>query len=121
MKHTLALVLMVFGIVGCSNNYFYKPYSYWNMFGYTETQLGDNEFRVSYAPTQAMSNAQAVDLNLLRSAEITLNNASEWFEIIGSPSTEHVIKIYKDKPNNSAYNAQFLKESLERKLGMKLK
>ncbi len=109
------------------------------------TRLGTDSFIVSYSRTSA--DEQIIDLALLRSAEITLQNGFNYFVVIntdassaidtetGSAGTEftlhnglrlphanpgstNTIVCFKDKPAGAAYVALFVKASLRAKYGL---
>ena len=55
--------------------------------GYSDSRLGDNIFRVSFDGNGYTNSARAMDLALLRSAEIALQNDFRYFAIVGNDST----------------------------------
>jgi hypothetical protein len=52
--------------------------------GYSETQLGENIFRVSFRGNGFTREERASDFNLLRSAEVSLENGFRYFIIVES-------------------------------------
>jgi hypothetical protein len=83
-------------IYGCASQY--KPQGFGG--GFSETQLGENIFRVAFRGNGFTSRERASDLNLLRSAEISRQYGFNYFIIVESdqytkkstytsPSTSH--------------------------------
>ena len=108
----------------------------------SSTRLGTDSFIVSYSRTSA--DEQIIDLALLRSAEISLQNGFNYFIVINpdassaidtdtgsveteftfhnglrlqhaNPGTTNTIVCFKHKPAGSAYVALFIKASLRAK------
>ena len=52
--------------------------------GYSETQLGENVFKVSFNGNALTSSERSADFSLLRSAEVTLKNGFRYFIIVDS-------------------------------------
>lgn len=114
--------------------------------GISSTRLGTDSFIVSYS--RASRDDQAVDLALLRSAEISLQNGFSYFIIVktdepgviysaaesdsttgitrhnglrlqhSEPGTTNTIVCFKRKPVGFAYVALFVKASLRAKYGL---
>ena len=78
MKHTLALVLMVFGIVGCTTPYQSKGITG----GYTETQISENVWKVSAAGNRFTSSPKLNDYALLRASQLTTNKGYKYFVVV---------------------------------------
>jgi len=60
------------------------------MGGYSEIQLGENIFKISFHGNGYTSAERAVDLCLLRSADVTLNAGFKYFVIVESGQTAKV-------------------------------
>ena len=111
----------------------------------SSTRLGTDSFIVSYS--RASSDEQIIDLALLRSAEITLQNGFNYFIVIktdassasdtdtgavesgftshnglrlqhANPGATNTIVCFQNKPAGSAYVALFVKASLRAKYGL---
>ncbi len=109
----------------------------------SSTRLGTDSFIVSSSRTSA--DDQIIDLALLRSAEITLQNGFNYFIVINTdassaidtdtaenefifhnglrlqradPGSTNTIVCFKDKPAGVAYVALFVKASLRAKYGL---
>ena len=85
MNKTILCVLMlfIFTLSGCasqspSNNSVYKPAKN-SGFGYKETLLGPNNYRVQFISTGSTKSAQ--DYALLRAAELTSEQGYDWFVV----------------------------------------
>lgn len=63
---------------GCATSYKEKGLTG----GYSETQLGENIFKVSFRGNGFTSQERASDYTLLRSAELTLENGYRYFIIV---------------------------------------
>lgn len=79
MKIFFTVVLLVL-LSGCATAYQPKSFSG----GYSETRLGENIFQVSFRGNGYTSRERAADFNLLRSAEVTLENGFRYFVIVDS-------------------------------------
>lgn len=100
--------------------------------GYTETQLGENTFQVSFHGNGYTNQQVVIDYALLRSAEVTQENGFMYFVIgqgttfydrkFGTPATfpsnTNLIICYKDKPPGFSYDAAFVKRSMRAKYGI---
>ena len=79
MKQTIALILLVFGIVGCTT-----PYQSYGVAvgGYTETQISENVWKVSAAGNAFTSSPKLNDYALLRASELTINKGYKYFVVV---------------------------------------
>jgi len=93
---TSLLVLFIIALSGCATAYQPKGFSG----GYSETQLGENIFKVYFRGNGYTSPERASDFSLLRSAELMMENGFRYFIIVESekdtkvgtyttPSTSH--------------------------------
>jgi len=100
---------------------------------FSETQLGENIFQISFKGDANTSPEQASDLTLLRSAEIVVEKGFRYFTIIDSekysktgtytyskPTTTNTIVYYKDKPEEDAlvYDGSFVARSIKARYGL---
>jgi outer membrane protein TolC len=51
-------------------------------FGYSEQQIEENRYRVSFAGNSATSRQTVEDYLLYRAAELTVQNGHDWFEVV---------------------------------------
>lgn len=80
---TLGALLVCFGsLAGCATSY--QPHGLSG--GFSETQLDQNVFRVSFAGNGYTSGERAADFALLRSAELTLRHGFTHFAIVDGRS-----------------------------------
>ena len=93
MKHTLALVLMVLGIVGCTTT---QEYNY-TVDSSSLVQLNDNLYKLTLGGNAFMSESKVKDFALLRVSEVALEKGFKYFEVIENETTEKIIKF-----NNSS-------------------
>lgn len=80
MKVLSILALAVIAMSGCSSNYHRKSLLFNS--GYTEKQLGENVFQIVFEGHKSSNSEQVSDLNLLRSAEVTLKHGFGYFIIL---------------------------------------
>ncbi|MBI3779045.1 MAG: hypothetical protein HY274_09070 [Gammaproteobacteria bacterium] len=74
----LALAVVLFS--GCATSYQRQSFSG----GYSETQLGENIFQVTFRGNGYTNRERASDFSLLRSAEVALENGFHYFVIVES-------------------------------------
>jgi hypothetical protein len=74
----LAVVLIALALTGCATAYQRRGFSG----GYSETQLGENIFKVSFYGNGFTSMEQASDFALLRAAELTLERGFRYFVVV---------------------------------------
>ena len=80
MRNLLTIALAVASLGGCATAYQQQGFSG----GYSETQLGENIFQVSFRGNGYTSRERASDFNLLRSAEVVLEHGFRYFIIVES-------------------------------------
>lgn len=80
MKYLLQIALVLVLLQGCATNYQSSGFSG----GYSETQLDENVFRVTFSGNGYTSGERASDFALLRSAELALKNGYKYFVIIAT-------------------------------------
>ncbi len=80
MKNYIILVTFAVILSGCATPYHKKGL----MGGFSETQLGENIFRVTFKGNGFTSPERASDFTLLRSAEVALENGFKYFIIVDS-------------------------------------
>lgn len=82
----LLILLLATVLGGCATSYQKQSFSG----GYSETQLGENIFQVSFRGNGYTSRERASDFSLLRSAEITLEKGFRYFVIVESEKNTKV-------------------------------
>ena len=82
MKRVL-LAVIVAALTGCATPYQKRSFSG----GYSETQLAENVFKVSFNGNGYTGKERAADMALLRSAEITLQNGFRYFAVVDERSS----------------------------------
>lgn len=80
MRALSILALAVVMLSGCATTY--QPQSFSG--GYSETQIGENIFQVSFRGNGYTSRERASDFSLVRSAEVVLENGFRYFVIVES-------------------------------------
>lgn len=80
MMKLLSVLLLIAFLSGCATTYQRKGFSG----GYSETQLGENIFQVSFLGNGYTRGERASDFALLRSAEVTTENGFRYFIVVES-------------------------------------
>ncbi len=80
MKIISFLILVAIVLSGCSS--YQQKSSLFNKSGFSEERMGNNVFRVTYEGNDVNSDEEVSDFNLLRSAEVTLENGFKYFVIL---------------------------------------
>ena len=81
MKYIFVLILAVL-VTACATTYQSKGFSG----GYSETQLDENIFRVTFNGNGYTSRERVADFTLLRSAELTLETGYKYFVVVDANS-----------------------------------
>ncbi|MCY4328489.1 MAG: hypothetical protein OXC48_00150 [Endozoicomonadaceae bacterium] len=82
MKYLSIMILVIAFLQGCATTY--KSHGLFG--GYSETQLDENVFKVTFCGNGYTSMERASDFTLLRSAELTLQSGYRYFVIINADS-----------------------------------
>jgi uncharacterized protein YceK len=82
MKGVL-LAVLVTALTGCATAYQKESFSG----GYSETQLAEYVFKVSFSGNGYTGRERAADMALLRSAELTLENGFRYFAVVDERSS----------------------------------
>lgn len=77
-----SIVLVTAMLVACASETPYKPAESRGDYGYTETALGDNRYRVTFEGNSTTPSETVQDYALLRAAELTLAQGYDWFEAV---------------------------------------
>ena len=106
--------------------------------GYSDTQLGENVFRVDFNGNGYTTSTRAADFALLRGAELTLEHGYRFFRVAdqrgstavggswgaygggvwSSPSTGTTVVCYSEKPTDAGpvvYEAEVVRKALRAK------
>jgi hypothetical protein len=106
MQKWIILIIAIFIMSGCATKYQSTGFSG----GYSETQLGNNIFNVSFRGNGYTSRERASDFTLLRSAELSLQNGFKYFIITNSEKYTNLYTTPKSyntsgNINGSSFNA----------------
>jgi hypothetical protein len=101
MKNILFIVFFASLVQGCSTSYQPKSFSG----GFSETQLDENVFNVTFSGNGFTSREQASDFTLLRSAELTLKNGYKYFVIVTADKKTSVGTYTSPTTYNTTANA----------------
>lgn len=80
MRKLSIFIAIAIVLSGCATTYQRQGFTG----GFSETQLGENVFQVSFKGNAYTSRERAADFNLLRSAEVALENGFNHFIIVDS-------------------------------------
>ena len=80
MRKLAIFIAVAILLAGCATAYQRQGFTG----GFSETQLGENVFQVSFKGNAYTSRERAADFNLLRSAEVALENGFSYFAIVDS-------------------------------------
>ena len=130
------LVLLLLLLTACAKPL--QPDNYGDLI--SSTQVDQDTFQVSSPGSADSEDERSIDLSLLRSAEIALENGFNYFVIVKSdglensayeattygdesyahsdPGTTNTIVCFKEKPQGFAYVALFVKASLRAKYNL---
>ena len=145
---TVALSLLV--LQSCSSGP--TPYqSLGSTGGYSNTQLDENVFKVSFRGNGSTRLERAIDFTLLRCAELTLQNGYKYFVVVDKsnrnpvtdsgttytetdyatskstyyirkPRTSNVIVMHKERPETTlGYNARMVYDGIRKKYAVETK
>lgn len=104
MLRRLATLIFALAITGCATPY--QPFELFGRGGYQEKQLTNDTYEVIYYGNHATSMETLNSLLLYRSAELTLSNGYDYFEIVkgmasmplstlgGFRTARHTIRMY---------------------------
>ena len=89
MSLRLCLLSSLFLLISaCANQPLYGPASGPDQPGYSETQLADDRFRVTFTGFTTTTADEVKNYAMLRAAEITTSHGYDWFKIV-SQDTYH--------------------------------
>jgi len=82
MQNLIATTMIMFILQGCATSYQKTGFAG----GYSETQLDENVFNVSFRGNGYSGRERVADFTLLRSAELAIENGFQYFAIIDASS-----------------------------------
>lgn len=82
MKATALIAAAALALTGCASLAPYGPQTAQSGQGYSEYRIENDRFRVTYSGVGAPG--PVADYALLRSADLTLENGYDWFEVVSS-------------------------------------
>jgi hypothetical protein len=84
MRLQWAFAILLSGLVaGCSSTgTTYQPADERGAYGYTETALGSDRYRVTFTGNSRTDKETVNDYAMLRAAELTLQNGYNWFHLV---------------------------------------
>jgi hypothetical protein len=83
MKQLAIIILFAALLQGCATSYIANGFSG----GYSETQLDENVFKVTFRGNGYTRRERAADFTLLRSAELTLEHGYQYFMLVNANSS----------------------------------
>ena len=95
----MTALAVLLGACAATVNDFYEPADSPGEYGYSEVQLDENRYRVSFTG-DARTNDQAVrDLALMRAAELTDRENRDWFRVV-TVETEETTLTSRSQPGS---------------------
>jgi len=82
LRKLIAITITILILQGCATSYQQTGFTG----GYSETQLDENVFNISFRGNGYTGRERVADFTLLRSAELTLENGFQYFAIIDANS-----------------------------------
>ena len=76
------VVLLSVLMAACSSSTTYQPAEKRGAYGYTETALGKDRYRVTFTGNTVTDKETVNDYALLRAAELTLQEGYDWFQLV---------------------------------------
>lgn len=106
MKTPLALIAVAAVASACTGASLYAPVPERGRYGYSQQQLEQDRFRVSFAGNSLTDLTTVENYVLYRSAEVTVENGGDWFEVVGgSNETERQFRGFGGV--NTGFNYTF--------------
>ncbi len=96
------LIVTVLSLTSCATTYQKKSFTG----GFSETQIGENVWRVNFEGNGYTSRERADDLTLLRCAELTLLTGYSYFKLVDSKSYTEEESYTTPVTSNTQINAQ---------------
>ena len=84
----IMMILTMLAFYGCASQTDYTPASNERGYGYTESRITENRYRVNFRGNSRTSSNDVKDMALLRAAEITLLNDYDWFRIVNQDTLQ---------------------------------
>ena len=135
--HRILLFMTIIFFSGCATGYQSLGYTG----GYSDIQLGENAFKVSFTGNGHTLQQRAMDFALLHSAELTLSHGYRYFIVnsseahnrtsfyvnqygggsISKPRVSMIITCFNEKPvetNKMIFDAKFLSSSIRKEYGL---
>lgn len=80
------VALIAVALAACSSSTTYQPAEKLGAYGYTETKLGKNRYRVTFTGNTITDKETVNDYALLRAAELTMQEGYDWFQLVNRDS-----------------------------------
>ncbi|MGQ0621507.1 MAG: CC0125/CC1285 family lipoprotein [Panacagrimonas sp.] len=77
----VSCTLLIAMVTGCATQTPYQPAAKRGEYGYTETQLTDSRYRITFNGNTLTPEETTKDYALLRAAELTLQKGYDWFQL----------------------------------------
>ncbi len=84
-KILLAVLASAF-LAACSSSTAYQPAEKRGAYGYTETELGKDRYRITFTGNSVTDKETVNDYAMLRAAELTLQQGYDWFQLVNRDS-----------------------------------
>jgi hypothetical protein len=84
----LLLIVATLCLCACASRSPYAEATGARDYGYSETRLTDNRYRISFRGNANTSQDEVKDMALLRASELTLLNDYDWFRVVDQDTDE---------------------------------
>jgi hypothetical protein len=127
IKKIVAVTVVVLLLAGCATGY--QPFQVLGTGGYKDERISEDTYHVAYYANHLTSQEALRAMLFYRSAELTLSNGYDWFEVLpdrkglpwilgGFAGTGHVIRMHKGAPTKSDESAFLANETIVRYRGV---
>jgi hypothetical protein len=108
MTRKLSLLALALTLSACATQTPYRPAESRNDYGYRETQLTNDRYRVTFSGNSSTGADVTKDFALLRAGELTLQKGYDWFQLVDRKTDKDVNYQtidtgFYDPPTTSVY------------------
>ncbi|WP_199611174.1 CC0125/CC1285 family lipoprotein [Flocculibacter collagenilyticus] len=98
MKLVVLFTLLVLLLVGCASPTTYEKASNKRDYGYSQTKLTSNQYRITFRGNRITDKETVKDYALLRAADLTIEQGHDWFLVISQDSETEKRKVTQTSP-----------------------
>jgi flavin-binding protein dodecin len=89
MKKFIAILTMI-TLYSCASQTAYVPATNGNDYGYTESRITENRYRIDFRGDSRTSSNDVKDMALLRASELTLLHDYDWFRVVSQDTQQNI-------------------------------